>query len=193
MKMKSTFFKSEKIHSSLHILAILLVSIFAAIGLTACSDDDDDDNSGNGGSSSSKVEVNGLSESLQYAYYWVYDGEMQLEFYSVDPTSSRYPSKLSYLGVSYDVESGETEPQSVTLSSGQYHVYTALGVTTTDDGFQAETKYKDKSNRDLVIKVDGNNMTLDLNCTVGDDNGDYPLTFTYNGSIKPLPDSLRDE
>lgn len=191
MKKTSTFPKNKKNHSSLHILAILLVSIFATIGLTACSDDDDD-NSGGGGKSSSKVEVNGLSESLQQAYYWVSNGEMQIEFYSFDPTSGRYPSKISFLSISYDVESGETSPRSITLSSSQYSVYVALGVTTTDEGFQAETKYNDRSNPDLVINVNGNNISLDLSCTVADDANDYPLTFKYNGSIKPLPENLRE-
>lgn len=169
-------------------LLVAFATVFS-LGFTACSDDDDDNNSGGGGN----VEVNDLSVSLQHAYYWVSDGEMQIEFYNFDPTSSNYPSKISFLSVSYDVESGDTTPQSVILTSSQYRASVALNVTTTDEGFQAWTRYNDKSNSDLVIDVDGNNISLDLNCDVTDGSSEYPLTFKYNGSIKPLPDYLREE
>lgn len=77
------------------VLLVAFATVFS-LGFTACSDDDDDNNSGGGGNGSGNVEVNDLSVSLQHAYYWVSDGEMQIEFYNFDPTSSNYPSKYHF-------------------------------------------------------------------------------------------------
>lgn len=170
-------------------IGYLIIAVFVCFGMASCSDDDDDD-SGNGNGNAT-VKVGSTTFSVPYAF-WHFEGTsgatgkkvVNYEFYSFNPLKS-FPSSISFVGISFDVNAGDNDVASVTVPAGSYEVYIAHGVSMNSEGMQYETIYNDYSeNSDLQIVRSGNNFSIKIEkAKVGDDKGRYDFSFNYSGGV----------
>ena len=196
-------------------MSAVFVALFC-IGFVACSSDDDgDDNGSNGsGKGSGTMKVKGREFSVDYGYFAIdaeaYNNhkEVYMNFCSWDyvsgylnPTSVKsYPTTIHDLSITYDVDAAQTGIESVTIPGGSYHLYVATDVSENSEGWQAETKDGETSNSPLVIKKDGNTVTVTIekaNIYDYDDDGyvmrsPTSFSFTFKGPINRMPDELID-
>lgn len=171
------------------LVAMLMIAFFA----NSCSDDDD--SKGNGSSGSTTVTIDGKPVSLSHVYWWAYDDEMHIEFYSFDITSGKFPGSMNLMSIDYDIPSTQSAIEDVTLESGLYHIYLAKNVTMENEGWQGETDSRDTSNSPLIIKKNGNKISVYIEqATVGTDYhaDNVNLHVEYNGTIKKLPSEYWD-
>lgn len=176
-------------------LGVLVVSLFLALSAVSCSDDDDDA-SGNGkGNNAISVTLDGKSVKFSNVYWYRYEGEVYVEFYSYDPTNIKsMPNSINFLSISFDAADESNELPSVTVPSGEYHIYVAKNVTMNSDGWQGETIWRDTSNSPLIIKKEGNTYHISVEkATVGDDVTDTNISISYNGKVPLLPSKYRPE
>ena len=170
---------------------VLMVAILS-VGFISCSSDDDE--GGSGGSGSTTTSLDGKKVSFySNAYWYTAFGSMHINFCSFNLLSGKPSFPMNYMSISYDIDESQTGVESVTLTSGNYDIYLAVGVTMSDEGWQGETDWKDTQNSPLVIERNGNNVTIKIEkVNVGDDNIYKTFAFSYSGPLTLLPEEYRD-
>lgn len=164
---------------------MLVVLLSLVLSVASCSKDDDNSSSSSG---SVSVKLKGETVKFSNVYWHSEGGEIFIEFYSYDLNSNSWPKSINYLGINYAVSGTPTGVSSVTLPSGDYHIYIAKNVTMDSEGWQGETLYQDTSNSPLIIQKNGNKYQISVEkATVGNDNTTAGLSINYNGTINKLP------
>lgn len=178
---------------TLRTIGCMLAAVCLCFGMASCSEDDGE----GGGSSTGKNSVKLGDKTFKVPYgYWhsgaedseasVEDNVMMLEFYSYNPTSGKWPSKMSVVAIEYNVPEGQKEITSTVLKGGEYGIYVAHDVTMSDPGLQAEGDY-DASNPDLKIVRNGNTYSISVEgAKVSDDDRSYDFSFNFSGKLNHL-------
>ncbi len=174
----------------------LMVAVCLCFGMASCSEDEEsgaDSGAGSGagveGNAAAKLGDN--SFSVPYGY-WYEEGpagngkkNVQLEFYSWDPTSGEYFSELHFVSFSFDIPEDANGLPGMVLKGGEYDGYVAYNTTMSSPGIQCEWSYYNTENPDLVIERNGDNYTVKVeNLKVSDEVNEYNFSFNYSGKLK---------
>ena len=179
-------------------IGCILTAVCLCFGMASCSEDDGDGD-GDGSSSVGKNSAKLGNETFKVPYgYWhnsaedseasaIGDNVILLEFYSYNPTSSKFPGKASVVGIEYDVPEGQKEITSTVLKSGEYRVFVGHNLTMNEnEGIYCESKFNSTNDPDMKIVRDGSKYTITVEgLKVSDENDEnvYNFSFNYSGKL----------
>lgn len=165
-----------------------IIAVIALLAASSCSSDEES----TGGSGSSSTTLDGSKFSASYAYWYIIEqGQsniLVMEFYSCNRNKPSFP--LNMVSFSYDIPKDQTEIENVTLSNDEYDIYLVKDMTMNDEGWQGENWKNRNANSSLVIKRNGNKISVSLeNANIYDDsNTPKVFSFNYEGSITRIED-----
>lgn len=165
-------------------IGCILAAMCLSLSMISCSEDGPGEGQGE-----SSVLLGSKTFETPYGFWTVQNSGNStyaiMEFYNADPLSSNLPNSMDMVLIEFELPDGQEEITSTKIKGGEYHIYTATGVTISSEGLQCESRHGDISNSDLKITRNGSNYTINIdNATVSDDNNSYRFKFSYSGNMK---------
>lgn len=179
---------------TLRLIGMAIVAIVMSINFAACSSDDDDNND-EASTGNATLTIDGNKTTLNHAYWYCTPGNsehkyslelMTFDMYNIK-SESQMPSNYSIIFIDFDAEGSVNEIPTGTFPADKYHVYTVLG----DEEHQYEqNEYKNSSNSALIITKENGGYKVNIEKVYigGDSAQDKEMSFSYNGSFKPVPE-----
>lgn len=176
-------------------IGCILAAVCMGFCMTSCSEDGDDGDGGGAGSGigTNSAKLDNATFKTPYGFWHRGDQDTEemednlvlMEFYSFDPTAGKFPSKMSFVGIEYEMPKGQKEITSTVLRGNEYNLYLAKDVTMTSEGIQCGSKYNDTDAPDLKIVRNGNKYTITVEgVTLEDENNrEYTFSFNYSGKL----------